>query len=87
MKEFVASLTSKGQITIPVEVRRHLGVSERDKLAFVIDDDGRVHVEPLEYPDVDSIVGIAGTLDRPLSWDEMIAIAYEDRNLAARKLQ
>jgi hypothetical protein len=60
---------------------------ERDKLTFVIGDDGQVRVTPLEFPDVDSIVGLAGTLEHPLSWDEMVSIAYEDRHLEARKLQ
>lgn len=87
MKEFVATITSKGQITIPIAVRRYLGVSERDKVTFVIDDDGRVRVEPLEFPDVDSIVGMAGKLEHPLSWDEMVSIAYEDRRLDERKLR
>ncbi|MBI2887745.1 MAG: hypothetical protein HYY02_11115 [Chloroflexi bacterium] len=35
MKEILATITSKGQITIPAEVRRHLGVAKRSKVAFV----------------------------------------------------
>ena len=38
MKELLATVTSKGQITIPVEVRRSLGLRQGDKVAFVIDD-------------------------------------------------
>jgi AbrB family looped-hinge helix DNA binding protein len=41
MKEIVSTITSKGQVTIPAEVRRHLGVSQGDKLSFVIGDEGR----------------------------------------------
>lgn len=39
MREVVSTITSKGQVTIPVEVRRLLGVRPRDKIAFVIEDD------------------------------------------------
>jgi antitoxin PrlF len=31
-------LTAKGQVTIPVEVRRYLGLEPNDKVAFVIED-------------------------------------------------
>ena len=39
MQEIFSTITSKGQVTIPVAVRRHLGVSTHDKVAFVIDGD------------------------------------------------
>ncbi len=39
MKEVLASVTTKGQVTIPVEVRKLLGVSAHDKLAFIVEDD------------------------------------------------
>jgi AbrB family looped-hinge helix DNA binding protein len=41
MKEIVSTVTSKGQVTIPAEVRRHLGVAQGDKLSFVISDGGK----------------------------------------------
>ena len=78
MKEIIATVTSKGQVTIPVEVRRHLGVSEHSKLAFVIESDDSVRIRPAMFPDIDSLRGAAGTLDRPMSWDEMREIARED---------
>ena len=37
MKEIVASLTRRGQITVPVEVRRLLGAEAPGKLVFKID--------------------------------------------------
>jgi antitoxin PrlF len=40
-----AKITSKGQITIPVEVRRALGVGEGDSVIFETDSDG-VRVVP-----------------------------------------
>ena len=41
-----AKLTSKGQITIPLAVRRILGVSTGDKLLFESDENG-VRMRPL----------------------------------------
>ena len=42
-----ATLTTKGQITIPKEVREHLGVDTGDRLSFVVQNDGTVIVRPL----------------------------------------
>jgi len=41
-----AKITSKGQITVPVEVRRILGVRAGDRLLFESDSNG-VHIRPL----------------------------------------
>jgi AbrB family looped-hinge helix DNA binding protein len=41
-----ARITSKGQITVPIEVRRILGVRAGDKLVFENDETG-VRVRPL----------------------------------------
>lgn len=37
----LAKVTSKGQITIPIDIRRKLGVKEGDKILF-IEEQGRV---------------------------------------------
>ena len=39
----LAKVTSKGQITIPVDIRRKLGVKEGDKILFM-EDRGRIFV-------------------------------------------
>ncbi len=41
-----ATVTSKGQITIPKAVRDELGLREGDRVAFRVLDDGKVVVEP-----------------------------------------
>ena len=38
MKELLSTITSKGQVTIPAEVRHSLGLKQGDKLSFVIED-------------------------------------------------
>ena len=42
-----ATLTSKGQITLPKEVREHLHVAEGDRIEFVIEANGEVRVVPI----------------------------------------
>lgn len=40
----LAKITSKGQITLPIEIRRRLGVKDGDKVAFVEQGDNIVIV-------------------------------------------
>lgn len=39
----LAKVTSKGQVTIPVEIRRKLGIKNGDKLLF-IEESGRIYM-------------------------------------------
>lgn len=78
-RQVVSTISSKGQITLPVEVRKHLGVSINDRVAFVIGSTGEVRVTHVKYPDIQSLRGIAGTLKQPLSFKQMSEIAHEDR--------
>jgi AbrB family looped-hinge helix DNA binding protein len=79
MKEIVSTITSKGQVTIPAEIRRRLGLRQGDKLSFVIEDDGRIELKMPEYPTVASLAGAAVSLPEPMSWAQMREIAREDR--------
>ncbi|MEX0590588.1 MAG: AbrB/MazE/SpoVT family DNA-binding domain-containing protein [Xanthobacteraceae bacterium] len=38
------TLTSKGQVTLPVELRRSWDLKQGDQLDFVLTEDGSVHV-------------------------------------------
>lgn len=42
-----STLTSKGQVTVPKEVREHLRVAEGDRLEFLISEDGSVRLRPI----------------------------------------
>jgi antitoxin PrlF len=79
MKEIISIITSKGQVTIPAEVRKYLGIKTSDKIAFVIDAEGTVRLKVPRYPDIASLRGAAGSLNKPLNWQQMKEIAYEDR--------
>jgi antitoxin PrlF len=43
---YEATLTSKGQVTVPAEVRAKLGLKEGDKLEFYFDLRGRLVIRP-----------------------------------------
>ncbi len=48
MNDYVATVTAKGQVTIPKRVREALSIAEQDRLLFVIEDD-RLIVIPLRH--------------------------------------
>jgi AbrB family looped-hinge helix DNA binding protein len=78
VKEIVMTVTSKGQVTIPAEVRRVLGIKKSQKIALVIEEGGEVKLKVPRYPNIDAIVGKAGRLSKRLSWQRVREIAYED---------
>ncbi len=67
-----ATLTSKGQITIPQQIRRLLRVEAGDQLDFIIDEQGRVvlNVTTTEIPE------LKGLLRRP----DQPSVSVEDMN-------
>ena len=66
-----ATITSKGQITVPKAVRDALNVQPGDVLDFVIDERGKVSVRPLRG-DVRRLSGILKRPgQRPVSVEEM----------------
>ena len=56
-----ATLTSKGQVTIPKAVREHLGLDTGARVDFVIDSDGTVMLRPVTR----HVNELAGLLQRP----------------------
>lgn len=88
MIEIAAKISSKNQITLPAEVRRRLGVSASDTIAFVFTKDGTVEVRTPLY-DLESIIGsippIPGTsADFEREIEE--ATAAEIKRLGRRRL-
>ncbi|HUF19846.1 MAG TPA: AbrB/MazE/SpoVT family DNA-binding domain-containing protein [Burkholderiales bacterium] len=67
----VATLTSKGQTTIPKEIRERLGLSPGDKLDFVVEEDGRVVLRPATLH-VSELKGLLrGKKGKPVSLEQM----------------
>jgi AbrB family looped-hinge helix DNA binding protein len=47
----IATLTAKGQLTLPKPVREMLGLRSGDRLDFVVREDGLIEAMPLKQPD------------------------------------
>ena len=69
-----ATITSKGQVTIPKEIRDYLKLEIGSKIEFVIDENGTVKVIPLNVP----VTALSGMLHRPL----LFAATIEDMESA-----
>ena len=52
-----STITSKGQVTIPIEIRRRLGLRSGDRLEFLFGSDGEVIVRP-KWVRLESLFGI-----------------------------
>ena len=59
----VAKITTKGQTTIPADIRAVLQVGPGDKLAWDVVEPGVVQVRRLQPLDVEYLHAIEGTLD------------------------
>jgi antitoxin PrlF len=57
----ISTLTAKGQTTIPAVVREYLNLHTGDRLEFIIQHDGKVHLVPATL----DITGLKGILPRP----------------------
>jgi antitoxin PrlF len=53
----ISTITTKGQTTIPKEVREKLNLRPGDKINFVVESNGRVYIQPLNI-DVEELSGI-----------------------------
>jgi antitoxin PrlF len=76
MKEYVSSVSPKGQITIPIEIRKRLGVEPRDKVVFLVEGD-EVKIVPITSS-LEAGFQAFPALERPLSTEDMAAIAWEE---------
>ena len=72
-----ATITTKGQTTIPKEIRDFLHLSPGDKIDFIIEADGRVVIQPTTI----KVQELKGILHR----DGMKAVFIEAMNEAINK--
>jgi len=72
-----ATVTSKGQVTIPASVRYAIGLTAGDRIEFVREGNGRYFILP-KSRSIRSLKGIVPKPDQPVSIEEMNeAIAAE----------
>jgi antitoxin PrlF len=58
----LAKISSKGQVTIPADVRKKLQLATGDTIAWETEADGRIWVRRLEPLDLDYLAAVSGTL-------------------------
>ena len=68
-----ATVTSKGQVTLPKELRKRLGVQKGSRIRFSIPANGAVKVEPVLYEleDLWKIADQGPKAKRIMSFEEM----------------
>jgi AbrB family looped-hinge helix DNA binding protein len=66
----VATLTSKGQLTLPKNIRAQFDLQPGDKLDFVVRENGTVEVVPLKQP-ASKLRGILPKPPKAVSIDAM----------------
>jgi antitoxin PrlF len=66
----IATISGKGQITLPKNVRDHLKVNSGDRVEFLIDSDGNVTVWPVTE-DVTRLKGMIPGPKKPVSIKDM----------------
>ncbi len=75
-KLYTSVVTQKGQVTIPVEIRRALGIKANDRVTFIIDQD-RVCIEPIAES-IETIFGAIEPIQRPEDFQRLRDTAIED---------
>lgn len=71
-----ATLTTKGQITLPKQVRDALGLETGDRVDFVMQPDGHYAVVPIKA----SIKSLKGCIPKPKK-----AVSIEEMNAAIKR--
>ena len=72
-----ATITSKGQVTIPLKIRLHLGLHKANKVEFIIEKNGHVVLEPLTT----DVSELKGFLPKP---KKIISIEQMNKTIAKR---
>lgn len=82
-----ARLTTKGQVTVPAEVRRLLSLNEGDSLLFRVTSDGEPVASVTKVPRLRDLAGSFSLPDewKDASWQEIREHAH--RSLATRRME
>ena len=74
----VAKITSRGQVTIPIDIRKKLGVKEGDKIIFVEDDSRIIIVNAAKVAFANMRAAFAGEAERIGLTSEQDVVALVD---------
>lgn len=76
-----ATVTSKGQVTLPKELRNHLGIQTGSKIRFSISKRAPVTIEPVLY-DLEDLWRMADQGAKPQSAKPRTPMSFEEMNAA-----
>ena len=76
MKNSTSTVTVKGQVTIPIEVRKALGLKPRDRVTFTLED-GSARIQPAKSK-LDAIFGSVKPKKMPEDFKELRRMAMEE---------
>ncbi|MEJ5198246.1 MAG: AbrB/MazE/SpoVT family DNA-binding domain-containing protein [Anaerolineae bacterium] len=83
VQRYIMPVTSKGQVTIPVAIRRLLGLGKNAKVAFKVEGD-TVTVEHARSS-LQAVYGAVEPRTRPEDFERITEIAHEDQALKAMR--
>ncbi len=76
-QEHISTVTQKGQVTIPLAVRKVLGIKPHDRVLFRVSD-GRVELLP-SLMTLEAVYGAVKPLTKPENFQALRKIAREER--------
>ncbi|MBM3699826.1 MAG: hypothetical protein FJW68_02765 [Actinobacteria bacterium] len=76
MREITTTLTKKGQVTVPVEIRNFFGLKTNDKITFKISD-GIVQISPAKYS-IEDVYGIVKPISKPENFKKLRETAVNE---------
>lgn len=82
MREVTTTITQRGQVTLPVEVQRLLGVRPRDRVTFAIDDRGQVRLLAARF----SLESAAASVEPATKTEELERISQEAKEEHATRI-
>lgn len=84
MRAIQATITERGQITLPVAVRRQLGLEPGGKILFQIEDNGTVSVAAAAFT-FQTVRASVPPLARPLTEDVLTEVIEDARTARYRR--
>lgn len=75
MRELLSSVSEKGQVTIPMEIRRALHIKPRDRVAFRLEN-GEIKIVPAHS--LEASFQAVPPLGRSLTDEEIVEVAVEE---------
>jgi antitoxin PrlF len=78
-REYALTLSSKGQVTLPAEVRRALELDRGSRLRLILHDDGSVELVRPRFRRIAEVAGIARGNVPSMSLEEMREEALIER--------